>query len=323
MKFGFASALVLGGLLAVFSTVAQAQSSAPAQPKPSPRGSQEQAIIFSSPDGLAVSNALVPAAEAPHPDYLPDSSAIVPVTINEPQFPGVQYARPSRTVTPRNRNEDPADPLAALRSPTSAEIMGVPTLEQIFGLPKSRATNSLGRASGVTTNIDFSDNSPNGSPWDPSTPFGQGGMFASGQATNSDGSSSGFSGSAFGNSMFGQRHDSDNDSAFGAPPFQSLSSPQSKSDFAPPADGGFSADASAFAPKTPAPDSAFNAGTISQWSQSSLPQPKSLQSMPQLPSLPSYQINNPAPPARPSWEPKPPPWASSGPQLGTMTQPKF
>jgi hypothetical protein len=251
------------------------------------------------------------------------------VTISGPQPPGVRYALPQERIISRDRTtDDPTDPNAALRSPTSAEIMGVPTLEQIFGLPRSHATNSQDRVSGVTTNIDFSDNSsPNDSSSDQSTTFEQGnGMFSSAQSTNSQSASGGFFGSAFGESVFGQHHNNNSeDSAFGAPPFEPLSPSQSRPDsFAPPADAGFSSDASAFAPKIPAPDSAFSAGTVPEWSPSTFSQPKSsLQSLPQLPSLSSYQNNNYSPPAKPSWEPKPPPWASSGPQLGTMTQPKF
>jgi hypothetical protein len=323
MNFAFAKALLLGCLLAGVCPLLRAQTA-----------EREKLIIFTAPDGIAVSNALLPAARSPQPGIEPDSSGEAPMSISGPDLPGIRYARPARILIQRDNTENPLDPNSSMRSPTSAEIMGVPTLEEVFGLPKPNSTNAQNqaRSDGTTNDVPSYGQTPEGPAWTKIL-YDQDGAntYGSSQSASTNSAPSGFFSSAFGDSVFDNSHksaDSADNSAFGAPVFQPLSSESSepsKSDsFAPPVDTSTPDDSSSFAPKASSFDAAFSTEMNSQ-SPFSLPKNSGFETAPQPPALPAFQSQDSSfsQPAIPSWAPKPAPWLSPVPPLGTMTPRKF
>jgi hypothetical protein len=312
------SALIVAALLAAMSLMAQQH----------PAG--EQPILFSSPDGETVSNALLPSAEAPQPDVWSDLPSEVPDNIAMPQTPGPRLPRPAKRPNSLNKNGDENNPDMM----TPSEIMGVPTLEQIFGLSgpyatydqkKSLVQNLYGlpgmNANGVT-NKDSQDESA----WTKIlTGDTNGNMFASDKVKNPN-TPGDFFDTASSDGLFGRAEKSQDDSVFGPSVFgqttveqSGLNSSAQQADSSLPDYGG------AFSQG----NSAFGSGFNSGMSVPATPAPvktgfDSLPQLPSLPSLPGQNINSfAAPPPPPSWEPKPPPWLSSTPQLGTMPQRKF
>src|SRR5580692_2090819 len=98
MSFRFATIQILSfaGLLFGSAVLARAQSA----------GSGQQ-ILFSSPDGASVSNSLLPSAQAPVPQELPDDAAQQsPLSLFDSQLPAQRFPAPSRVfITPQNSQD--------------------------------------------------------------------------------------------------------------------------------------------------------------------------------------------------------------------------
>lgn len=300
---GFAKVLLLGGLMISLGRMAQAQ----------------QSILYTTPSGQVVSNALLPAARAPQPHVdLSDPDYAVPVTIANPLMDPRAMTRP-RLLNPNDR-DSLEDRDARLR--TSSEIMGVPSLRDIFGLPKNNNTNSQNQSQSyqdATTNIVFSDG--------PKTPGGQspeetwakmifseqGSAFAAGKLGSSNSIISGFFDTASSDGIYHSKAASD-DSVFGHSVFADTISQPSKMDSSISSDFSPQPSDNTPAPAMPAPsafDSGFSPGFGSQ-SPFALPRVESPAStLPQLPTVPGFQNYNVfSQPAAPAGAPKPPPWVS-------------
>ena len=332
--FAKSKALLLASLVVGLSFLAQAQS------VHAPSTSPGQQILFSSPDGQIVSNAPLPAVEAPQPPReLVDAPDASPFSILSHQLPGdvLPPPMPVPIMASRERSsmENPMDERKRMGLLTPSEIMKVPTMEQIFGLPER---NSAGTRTNIYSSQDLnSDQNQNQN----TNAFSSSGDAFDSQAwqkmmdgrtgsaaTNENAFSSGFQKNSPGilsaifngpprdglnRSQFGN----DGDSAFG-PSTDPQTGPQSQ------------LDASLIGAMTPAPapssppvtsplDSPFNTQSPFEFPRSS-----SLPTTPQLPALPAAMGQNYTPPApTPSWEPKPAPWLSPVPPLGTMAQRKF
>jgi hypothetical protein len=322
MRFRFVKfyALLLAGLLPAGSLVAQTNS-APA----------EQPIIFSSPNGETVSNALLPVAEeAPSPSALADMVEGAPESIAFPQMPVARLPRPALMHVQRNNAQSLLDEDGTGLA-TPSQIMGVPTMQEIFGLPKPYAT------------YDEKKDKDNSSPQDAQTNSissedANWAKILSGDTDQSafapDKSKSprliaGFFESvptdASGKTLQDKYQEQD-DSVFGSSAFSQT--PAEHAAFSPPAQLSqvvAPEPAPAFSPPPPSFNaSAFSPGLNSQ-SPFALPASASLGTLPQLPSLPVavFQNNAAPPPPVPSWAPKPAPWLSQVPPLGTMEQRKF
>lgn len=334
MRFRFVKfyALFLAGLLSGVSLLAQTNSA-----------EMEQPIIFSTPDGETVSNALLPAVEAPTPSALADMPSPVPEAIAYPHMPLARLPRPQLIPISHSKGPSLLDEDGTGLS-TPSQIMGVPTLQDIFGLPKPYATYDQKKdkdkdkgkdnssAQGTETNSDSSEDADWASMLSGDTDQS---AFAP-ERTNSPGVSTGFFDSTptdiTGRSLK-DKYQNQNDAVFGSSLFGQT--PAEQAAFSPPAQSSETAtpafaSTSAFAPgssSAPTFTSAFSPGLNSQSSQSpfALPKTSSLGTLPQLPSLPAavFQNNATPPSAPPSWAPKPPPWLSQTPQFGTMGQGKF
>ena len=295
----------------------------------------EQPIIFSSPAGDTVSNALIPTVEAPAPSPWADMQSEVPESIAFPKPPVRRlWGSPHPAVVHNNQSLLDEDGTSLS---TPSQIMGVPTLHDIFGLPKPYATydqkkdndaedNEL--SPGTRTNSASSEDSNwaknlasdvNQSVFAPAKP-----------KTKSSHPSSGFFDSAStdpSEKNLQEQYQQQDDSVFGSSPFGQTTAEQAA--FSPPApstDTGAPAPAltSAFSQNAPSFTSAFSPGLNSQ-TPFAFPKNAGLATLPQAPSLPVAAFQNSvAPPAAPpSWMPKPAPWLSQMPQLGTMEQRKF
>ncbi|HTR43589.1 MAG TPA: hypothetical protein VMH87_18405 [Pseudomonadales bacterium] len=315
--------LLFAGLAAGFCLIAKAQSNS------------EQSILFSTPDGRSVSNALLPAATAPgtsaQAPNLPDNNqASFNFTVPQPGQ-GIPLPQPAhRSHLPGN-----ADIRNHMGMETPAEAMGVPTIREMFGLPKAKATNSLARLYGnstdrTTNGLDSSSTTTSDDNWGKIL-SSDSDAFNSARTTDSNRLNSGFFDSAdsdgfsrakkVGNEKAGD--DSDNSSA---PANDRLSAWGTPAQIAAPPNlpgynvSGYTPPAAASAPP------AYNS-TASWNSQTPFAVPKVSSfetTTPQLPSVPSAQKQSPpSQPAAPSWAPKPPPWLDPTPPLGTMAQRKF
>jgi hypothetical protein len=324
MSFRFVKfyALFLAGLLPVGCLVAQTNS-APA----------EQPIIFSSPDGEIVSNALLPSAEAPAPSPFADMPSEIPDSIAYPGMPVRRLPRPPRMPIQRNNTQSLLDEDQTGLS-TPSQIMGIPTLQDIFGLPKPYATydrkngkdkdnsspqgtqtNSISSEDANWARILSGDTDQSAfAPDKPKSPRVSTGFFDNTPTDVSDKS-------------LKDKYQEQDDSVFGSSPFgqnpaeQAAFNPSTQSsEETTPAP----APASVFSPGAPSFNSAFSP-VVSSQSPFALPTSSSLGTLPQPPSLPvsAFQNNVSPPPAVPSWMPKPAPWLSQMPQLGTMEQRKF
>jgi hypothetical protein len=334
-RFAPWKSLLLAGLALGFCPLAQAQKAAPAPVvHPRPAVDPGQPIVFSSPDGQVVSNVPLPAVQAPQPQESPSFSDQSVVSIFNQQLPVETLPSPMPIVVPHDNglllnSTDPRKPLSLM---TSSQIMKVPSMEKIFGLPErdsSGQTNywfAQNQNQNQTTNVYASGETTfDARAWqkimDGKTDAGatngnDGGIFGSSLAKNSPGVLSAIFNTSPDDSLFGNQ-DKKNDPTVFDQIQAAATVPQS------PLDSslmGAMASAPAAAPATSPLDSPFN-------SQSPFALPKSsLQTMPQLPTLPvaaGQNYNSTPPPAAPSWEPKPAPWLSPVPPLGTMAQRKF
>lgn len=326
-RFATLKALFSAGLIAAFCLRAAAQSAQSGQP-----------IVFTSPDGQTVSNALLPVVQAPGTQELPDMPGAQADRIVTPAMPGEWLPQPgampvtSQNLQDRDMREDRdiRDLRESLGIKTPAEMMGVQALREMFGLPKSDTTNSLSRNN--STNILSSDEEsqqPNESSWARILSTDSE-AFNSTKAENSNSMDKGFFDSVSGDSLFqGKKSDdklddkSDDNNMFGVAQPAQTTGEQTAWDTAVQIATPETAPATTMAPAASPAASAFDA-PLSPPSPFTLPN-DNVATMPQLPSLPDAPgQNNLQPPATtPSWAPKPPPWASPTPAVGTMAQRKF
>jgi len=315
--------LFLAGLMLGATALAQAQTNGAAQQ-----------IVFSTPEGQIVSNTAVPVAQAPQAEELEDMAVEAPVSTFDPHLPQAAFATPLPMIMPQesvenSRDTDPLDPMNSrkiMTLPTPAQIMGVQTVQQIFGLPESSVLDglknpALARNTG-STNIISSDESSSEDPtWakiladnsDQNTPD-------SSKTTKSHGLLDGFfNGPPSDGGFFGNQDKNGSASGFGSSQADDAAAQSSSFDSSL---AGSTLGGSIPAPSVP--DATANSG-MNTPSPFALPQSSGLETLPQLPAPPSLpgQNYNSAPPAPPAWEPKPAPWLLPVPPAGTMEPRKF
>ncbi|MGH7942860.1 MAG: hypothetical protein ACREFR_17515 [Limisphaerales bacterium] len=295
-------------------------------------------IIFSTPDGRISSNAPLPmvqAPEAPENPSLPDHDAIVNEFSDLLVAP--TYPPPIPMLRPNARHQDDfrdsMDTRKQMGELTPAQIMSVPTSEQIFGLPEKVSAQDTQRErgffqpeSGAATNSLNFDSTPifAQTTWVKDLSQEQG---KSDDSSNTTRTASGFFSRLFdsapdgnGLSGFGD-HDSSGNAAFWsaprpAPQPSSWDSDLTSGALTPPAP---------VAEITPNPIGAQAQSTSEFASQSPFtpPQPAAMDTLPKLPPVPSVSPQNSAmtqPASAPSWEPRPPPWTQAQTPFGAPVQ---
>ena len=242
-----------------------------------------QQIIFSSPEGGTVSNVLPPVVQAPAPEESADPSATPSVSIFQSLDP--TPSTPLIVMVSRPKPQKTEDPEKSLKLLTPAQVMGVQTIQQIFGMPDrdslrlGGSTNSTG--GGGNTNYTYSDeSSSDDSQWAKflSENLGEN-TSSSNQTGNSQSMLSGFFASTPHRGFFDSQDQSADDTAFGASPAAGPAAPSLGWDsFAQPA----------VTPEAGSPQnvSSFGSGAGSQ-SAFALPKNTAPETLPQLPSLPS------------------------------------
>jgi hypothetical protein len=310
--------LIFAVLLLGFLPLALAQSATPGQP-----------ILFSSPDGGTASNAILPAATAPAQAALANMP-VAPVSVFNDHSSDAISPVPAPAAFPSGNNaQNSTDPQNNLKLLTPAEIMDVPTPEKIFGLPESDTKkNTAGQRAENTQTNDFSSEQ---SGWSKFL-YGndaKANTTDAGGAENSSGILSRLFNGAPDGGLLGDPNKTA-DAIYGLSPqpvqtpaqpevdqFQQLLEPLQSSEK--PAD---SSDMNFY--RSPAQDSVF-AQPANSGSPLALPKGGSLAKSPQLPKLPSVSSQNSdsTQPVAPSWAPKPAPWLSPVPPLGTIPQRKF
>jgi hypothetical protein len=329
-------AVFIAGLLPGISLLAQTNSI-----------QAEQPIIFSSPDGETVSNALLPVIQSPASSRFADMPSEVPESIAFPHPPVRKLYGSARMPTRQKNTQSLLDEDGTGLS-TPSQIMGVPTLADIFGLPKPYATYTQKKNKDKDAqnpqdtedpdNASPEDGSPTNSnsaeanwmkilsgnvdqsafaPDKPKSPRVSTGFFDSTPTTDASGKS------------LQEKYQALDATVFGSSPFDQTpvdqsalnQSAQASQTIAPVS---IPASAPAISPSVSSFDSAFSQGLNSQ-SPFALPQSASLGMLPQLPALPvtTFQNNVAPPAAAPSWAPKPPPWLSQTPAFGGIGQGKF
>jgi hypothetical protein len=293
-----------------------------------------QQIVFSTPEGQIVSNTAVPVAQAPQPQELEDMPVEAPVSDFNPHLPQAPFGTPLPMMMPQQRVErpmqmDPLDPMNSRKTmalPTPAQIMGVQTVRQIFGLPDTSALDilknpALAKNIGSTNIISSGESSSEDPTWakiladnsDQKTPD-------SSKTSKSHGLLDGFfNGPPSDDGFFGSQDKNAVANGYGSSPADDASG-QSL-----PFDSSLERSTPASSIPTPSvPDTTANSG-LSTPSPFALPQSSGLETLPQLPTAPSLpgQSYYSAPPAPPAWEPKPAPWLSPVPPAGTMEPRKF
>lgn len=322
MSFHWATwkSLFLAGFTLGALAVAQAQSAGPGQQ-----------ILFSTPEGEIVSNTAAPVVQAPESQEMADLPDGAPVSAFNVRLPQVVYPAPEPIMVPRGSMtdsrsmEDPLDPMGQrkiLSFLTPAKIMGVPTAQQIFGLPDSGAGNILKNAAsmpneGSTNILSGGEASSEGPGWAKILAENAGQNTSdSSKAEKSHGLLEGFFNGPPEDSLFGNQDKNPASSGFGTSLADETASGQSPFDS--------SLAAATRANSSPNSSPATLNSSLNPSSPFSLPQSSSLGTLPPLPTLPSVPGQNFTPlPAPPSWEPKPAPWLSSVPPPGTMQPRKF
>lgn len=326
LKMMFRAFTVFACLLMGIPLIARGQSSVGEEP-----------ILITSPDGQTVSNALLPAAQSPQPRQPSEFSSETPsVTFGRP-YPGEALPQPGPVLIRQKQNRlgDADDPRKQMGVMTATEIMGVPSVRQIFGLPESNGaypTNNAFARNTNTNSLMTEQIAADDSSW--AKVLVNGGDGDAARSARTDPLAGIFT------EIFSSQPNENAFSSFGKKAPTSMTGPRSsyslrqqqsslQQDLA-------ALDASSQAPETTMPardsyamkgdsslDSLFSAGLNSSFDS---PEHKALQTALQLPEPPTVlgrredSLSKPAPP---SWAPKPPPWLLSGPQLGVMPQQKF
>jgi hypothetical protein len=307
------------GLMLGFCLAAKAQSP------------PEQAILSTTPDGESVSNTLLPAVQMPGQQEAPDESD-EQSTFSFPSMPQQRFATPMPLS--RQSPEDAKD-MDELRKSmgiqTPAELMGVPSMRSIFGLPEHGVTNSTSYTGTETNSLLSADDMQSGQSDMAKILSTDSDPFGSTKAENSNSMASGFfDNTSLNDNLFQEKKRDD----FNSPDFAQIAAQQQQQEqqlednnssaqiVTPLTTPIFSPDIAPAPTVAAAPD--FNLNSPSPFA---LPRPAmdSLPTAPQLPTLPGIANQDLAPsqPATPSWAPKPPPWEDSVPPLGTMAQRKF
>ncbi len=270
-------------------------------------------ILFSSPDGQSVSNSTVPSALAPEPPKPAVGKPAPAAVVFNPQAGAPMPISPEMVVFAPDNSQSPTDPRREL---TPAQIMGVQTMQQIFGLSERQdlaAPNPPAVSQNGNTNVIFSGASSAEKP-----AFGQSDwakLFTGTTETNADrpDNSQDLFGGVFshpaGRSFFGSDAGNSEQGLFG--------SPQPPQPAQPPDSGLFPGFANSGGLSQNNSQSSINSGLNPQLSEPQSPfappQSTSVATLPKLPQIQTApgQSFQTAPAAPPSWAPKPPPWASS------------
>jgi len=306
-------ALLFAGLLAAFCHRAGAQSAHSAQSTQS-----GQPILFTSPDGQTVSNALLPAIQAPGTQELPDSQQAG--SISMPQLPAQQWGLSPRSIPVSRESSDASDDLRKrFGVETPSEMMGVPTMREMFGLPKIEATNSISRDAFTNDLSGDGQLQSDDANW-ARILSADSEAFNSTRTASSNSMSRGFFDSLSGDRLFQEKS---SDDLFGSP--QQAQAPSDQNEWNAAVQIAAPEGTPGAAPEISPMSSAFHDSSASSLSPFTLPASDTLGAMPHLPALPSLpgQNNAPAQVATPSWAPKPPPWLAPMPPMGTMAQRKF
>ena len=287
-------------------------------------------IIYSSPQGKVASSAPVPMAQAPQSQELesPPSSQMGVNIFADPapqqMFPNVPPAQPQNNAQNQDDFTDPMGLHKEFSIPTTAEMMKVPTPEQIFGIPDQIAADAATKPSDLTTgdtnglSLETSDEPAWANVWSRET----GGVNSNG-TEQASGFFGGFFDSATRNENgFGDHFWGSTETSF-VPPQTSEEQGQSW--------------ASALDTSTPpAPDEPAqnnfsppnNASSDGSSSQSPFLPPqvrrfdnvKMLPQLPALPVLPGRKDVDTTPPTAPSWALEPPPWTQPQTPFGTAVR---
>lgn len=296
-----------------------------------------QHIIFSSPNGQITSNAPLPMAQAPQPQETPNlpagGVAISPFS-GPPPAPIESLPLPALQQDDTRDQDDSQDPMNFRKQMgilTPAQIMKVPSPEQIFGLAEKPAESQ--KTLVQSQNTAFQNAATNGFASDTTTIIAEPGWAKAwlGETEKSDQSSNttnttektsglfgGFFDAARSDNTFGNHSSGAADSLFGTP---QTGAQQSQSPWSSQLIGSEST------PAAPAESVANNftgpgpaSSPFTSQSPFTPPQESSLDVLPKLPALPSARPQNDQflqPSAAPSWAPKPPPWSQPQTPLGT------
>jgi hypothetical protein len=319
-RFASLKALVVVGLMAAYCLVTRAQSGS------------EQSILFSSPDGQSVSNALLPSAHAPGTsEGVPNLPDAQPGSIFSPPEFQQRMPLPQRTLPRRNKSQDELNIRKRMGIQTPAEVMGVPTMQDLFGLPKANATNSMSQYGGsdtTSTNMLSSGNTAASDANWAKILSADSDAFNMAKTADSNRMSGAFFDSATSDHVSREKKTDDDKAGddFNLASFAQANGRQ-------PGRSAWDAAVQIAAPASvpgytptaaPAP-SGFAASSLNPQSPFALPKVSAPETtMPRLPTLPGVSGQTlPTQPATPSWAPKPPPWLDPTPPLGTMAQRKF
>ncbi|MGH8024774.1 MAG: hypothetical protein ACRED1_14385 [Limisphaerales bacterium] len=312
-------ALLLAGLVLGLPSLAGAQST---------NGTQK--IVFSAPDGQIMSNAPLPMAQAPDPREMPALPAANGV-ISEFSSPpaGPEFPPPPQMLEPdsaqiQNDFRDPMGVRKQMSQLTAAQIMNLPSVEQIFGLAENVGPQKPAATPGnAGTNDPAFDtmaivteprwarlwSGDIGNRPGPSNPTARASGFFSGlfDASRND-------------SSFGNQGASDNGMIPDAPQSVAQSSPWDSPD---PIVGDLKGPSTSMTPVLTTPiGSSPGFSALSPFAD---PPVSSLDTLPKLPSLPSLPGRNTTlgQLPTPSWAPKAPPWEQAQTPLGTPLPPNL
>lgn len=317
--------ILFAGLISCVLPLAQAQNT-----------SGGDHIIYSSPQGKAASSAPVPMTQAPQaqePESPPSSPMSVDIFADPAQQQMFPVIPPAQLQNNAQNQDDITDPMGVrkeLSVPTAAEMMKVPTPEQMFGLPDRNPLDATIKPSDLTTgdtndlSLEKTDEPVWANVWSGKT-----------GDVNSNGTerASGFFGGFFDNATrnedgFGNHDWGSTETSFGAPQTTgepqasgeqgaswvaglgagtpSVSVGQAQNNFSSPNDassGGFGSQSPFLPPQARRFDST-----------------KALPQLPALPAVPGRKDVDAGPQTAPSWVPKPPPWTQSQTPFGTAVQ---
>jgi hypothetical protein len=243
---------------------------------------------------------------------------------------GLGVPRPQPMPTTRKRKQDEMDFRKRMGIETPADVMGMPSMRELFGLPAPKATNATSQYGNSPTNMfTASGTAASDANW-ARILSADSDAFSSSKSTSSNSLNGGFFDNANRESMFHKKRADDekgNDNDFDTSSFAQASGRQpawnSAVQIAAPLNiPGYTPNAV----PAPAPAAtAFSAPPLSSQSPFELPKLSTPDTaMPRLPALPGdSRLNPPSQSATPSWAPKPPPWLDTTPPLGTMAQRKF
>ncbi|HXC36515.1 MAG TPA: hypothetical protein VNV43_11620 [Candidatus Acidoferrales bacterium] len=292
-----------------------------------------QRILFSSPDGQVTSNAPLPMAQAPEPQEtpnMPGGEAASP-QFSVPASPMILFPPPAlqqNNAQKRNDFQDPTDFRKQMGLLTPAQIMDVPTPEQIFGLAEKPAESQKKPAqsqnlNAATNNLASDATAIIGEPTWATARTGntEKGVQTSNTTEKASGLFDRFFDTARSDDVLGSHSSGNADTLFGQSQTQSQSAGQQSP-------WGSQLTSDEITPSAPATEPIRNSFTMpgsprSDWTSQSPftpPPADTLGTLPKLPVLPSFSRQNDRfsqPAATTSWGPKPPPWTQAQTPWGT------